>query len=123
MPRDTYYEVLEIDAQATGVAVRVAFLRLAKKHHPDVSRAADAEARMKELNEAYNALSDPVLRNEYDQSIGLAEPATTGAPPPSGGGHDTWTEQHAVHSEEEAFVVGCQVCGRVDSTVRFSIFI
>ncbi|MBN2306296.1 MAG: molecular chaperone DnaJ [Anaerolineae bacterium] len=66
MPRD-YYEVLEVSRSASPDDLKQAFRRLAKIHHPDVSSAPDAEARFKEINEAYQVLSNPDQRAAYDR--------------------------------------------------------
>jgi curved DNA-binding protein len=63
-----YYEVLGIDRKATDKEVRSAYRRLARAHHPDVNPGdASAEERFKELNEAYQVLSDPASRKAYDR--------------------------------------------------------
>jgi curved DNA-binding protein len=63
-----YYEVLGIDRKATDKEVRAAYRRLARAHHPDVNPGdASAEERFKELNEAYQVLSDAESRKAYDR--------------------------------------------------------
>jgi len=62
-----YYQVLGVERAASEEAIKKAFRRLARKHHPDVSKAADAQARMQELNEAYEVLRDKEKRAAYDQ--------------------------------------------------------
>ena len=57
-----YYSTLGVAKDATADDVRKAFRKLARKYHPDVSKEPDAEARMKEVNEAYAVLSDPEKR-------------------------------------------------------------
>ena len=68
MPRD-YYEVLEVDKNATPEEIKKAYRKQAKKHHPDVSQEPKdvAEAKFKEVSEAYEVLSDPEKRQLYDQ--------------------------------------------------------
>jgi molecular chaperone DnaJ len=61
-----YYEVLGIARGATEAEVKSAFRRLAQQWHPDVSQDATADARFKEINEAYQVLSDPQRRQTYD---------------------------------------------------------
>lgn len=62
-----YYSVLGVDRQATDEEVKKAFRRLARQYHPDVNKNPDAEARFKEINEAYEVLSDTDKRAMYDR--------------------------------------------------------
>jgi molecular chaperone DnaJ len=62
-----YYEVLGIDRGASTDEIRRAFRSLAKEYHPDVNKSPDAEAKFKEINEAYAVLSDPERRAAYDR--------------------------------------------------------
>ncbi len=62
-----YYDILGIPRDADGEAVKRAYRRLAKQYHPDTNNAPDAEARFKEINEAYEVLSDPQKRATYDR--------------------------------------------------------
>ena len=67
MKRD-YYEVLGVDKSADDATIKAAYRKLAKKNHPDVNPGdKDAEERFKEINEAYQVLSNPQKRAEYDQ--------------------------------------------------------
>lgn len=61
-----YYEVLGIDKDVDKKAVKTAFRRLALKYHPDRNKSPDAEAKFKEIAEAYAVLSDKKKRAEYD---------------------------------------------------------
>jgi len=62
-----YYAVMGVARDATQDEIKRAYRKLARKFHPDVSKAADAEVRFKELGEAYEVLKDPEKRAAYDQ--------------------------------------------------------
>ncbi len=62
-----YYEVLGINRNADDEELRKAYRRLARQYHPDVSSVDGAEERFKEINEAYQVLSDPDKRAAYDR--------------------------------------------------------
>ncbi len=66
MARD-YYDVLGVTRDAGPDELQQAFRRLARQNHPDVNKDPGAEERFKEINEAYQALSDPELRKRYDR--------------------------------------------------------
>ncbi len=67
MPTDDYYTRLGVGPQASTRQIKAAYRRLALEHHPDRNRDHPAEAEiMKQLNEAYAVLSNPVKRREYD---------------------------------------------------------
>lgn len=77
-----YYATLGVPREAAADDIRKAFRKLARKYHPDVSKEADAEARMKEVNEAYAVLSDPEKRAAYDQLGRGYRPGEEFRPPP-----------------------------------------
>ena len=62
-----YYEVLGVAKDVGADEVKKAFRKLARQYHPDVNKAADAESRFKEINEAYEVLSDDQKRAAYDR--------------------------------------------------------
>ncbi len=62
-----YYETVGVSRSASADEIKRAYRKLARKYHPDVSKEADAEARFKELGEAYAVLKDPEKRAAYDQ--------------------------------------------------------
>ena len=81
-----FYKVLGVDKSVTAADLKKAYRRLARQFHPDSNPGdAKAEARFKEISEAYSVLSDEEQRREYDQirAMGSGARFTAGAP---GGG-------------------------------------
>jgi len=62
-----YYKILGVARNATPEQIKAAYRKLARKYHPDVSKEPQAEARFKEVNEAYEVLKDPEKRKAYDR--------------------------------------------------------
>jgi len=62
-----YYKIVGVERDATQDQIKRAYRKLARKYHPDVSKEPDAEARFKEVGEAYEVLKDPEKRAAYDQ--------------------------------------------------------
>ncbi|MFO7635856.1 MAG: DnaJ C-terminal domain-containing protein [Clostridia bacterium] len=62
-----YYKILGVDRKADKATIKKAFRSLAKKHHPDTTQGKQSDEKFKEINEAYEALSDPEKRRKYDQ--------------------------------------------------------
>jgi curved DNA-binding protein len=77
-----YYQTLGVARDAGADEIKKAFRKLARKYHPDVSKEADAEARMQDVNEAYAVLSDPEKRAAYDQLGRGYQPGQEFRPPP-----------------------------------------
>lgn len=67
MAKKDYYEVLGLSKGASDDEIKRAFRKQAKKYHPDVNKEAGAEEKFKEINEAYEVLSDPQKKATYDQ--------------------------------------------------------
>ena len=62
-----YFEILGVSRTASQDEIKTAYRNLAKKYHPDVNKAKDAEERFKEIGEAYEVLRDPDKRKKYEQ--------------------------------------------------------
>jgi DnaJ-class molecular chaperone len=90
MAKRDYYEVLGISRNATETEIKRAYRRLAKEFHPDRNKSnPDAVTRFKEVQEAYDALSDKEKRTKYDQ-FGHADP-TAGFRPSNDGKTWSWS--------------------------------
>ena len=78
MAKRDYYEVLGVERGASEAEIKSAYRRLAKKYHPDLNPGdKEAEAAFKEVNEAYEVLSDDQRRARYDQ-FGHEDPTAAG---------------------------------------------
>ncbi len=99
-----YYGTLGVDKKAEADEIQKAYRKLARKYHPDINKTPEAETKFKQINEAYQVLSDSEKRAKYDQ-FGSAwnRAQSTGTPPPGfedilsqfgfgggGGGGRTW---------------------------------
>lgn len=80
-----YYELLGVDKSVSAAELKKAYRKKALEFHPDRNKAADAEAKFKEINEAYEILSDAQKRQQYDQ-FGHAAFDPTAGPGPGGFG-------------------------------------
>ncbi|MBT3067525.1 DnaJ C-terminal domain-containing protein [Rhodoferax sp. U11-2br] len=76
-----YYDTLGVPRDADLDQIKKAYRKLARTHHPDMSKAPDAEARFKEAAEAYATLKDPTKRAAYDE-LGHPQPGAEFSPPP-----------------------------------------
>jgi len=81
-----YYETLNVSRTASADDIKKAYRRLARKYHPDVSKEQDAEAKFKQVQEAYEVLKDPEKRAAYDQLGSNWKAGQDFRPPPDFGG-------------------------------------
>jgi DnaJ-class molecular chaperone len=82
-----YYEVLGVPRTATETDIKNEYRKLARKHHPDVNPGdKSAEDKFKDINEAYDVLSDPGKRKRYDQLGANWKAGADFTPPPGAGG-------------------------------------
>lgn len=103
-----YYETLGVARDASADDIKLAYRKLARKFHPDVSKEPDAEARFKEVGEAYEVLKDPEKRAAYD-AIGQRSGGEEFKPPPDwdnayefhGSGHDA--DGYGAHDHSDFF--------------------
>ncbi|HZC86456.1 MAG TPA: DnaJ domain-containing protein, partial [Steroidobacteraceae bacterium] len=80
-----YYKILGVERAASADQIKTAYRRLARKYHPDVSKEPNAEARFKEMQEAYEVLRDPEKRAAYDQLGSEWKSGQSFHPPPDWG--------------------------------------
>ena len=59
MANKDYYEILGVNKNASADEIKSAYRKLAKQYHPDINKAPEAQAKFKEINEAYEVLGDP----------------------------------------------------------------
>ena len=77
-----YYNILGVSKQASKDEIKAAYRKLARKYHPDVSKEDNAEAKFKEVGEAYEVLKDPKKRSQYDQFGANYQHGQSFKPPP-----------------------------------------
>ena len=73
-----YYQILQVHPSAGKEVIDAAYRKLALKYHPDRNLDDEAAAKMKQINQAYDVLSNPIKRATYDKSRGNAIPKTSG---------------------------------------------
>ncbi len=82
MAQKDYYAILGVPPTASQAEIRDAYRRLVRHYHPDLNpEREDAEARIKELNEAYEVLGDPARRARYDRTRPVRIPVRVGGAP------------------------------------------
>ncbi|HOY00784.1 MAG TPA: DnaJ domain-containing protein, partial [Zoogloea sp.] len=100
-----YYTIMGVARDASQDEIKRAYRQLARKYHPDVSKEAGAEARFKEIGEAYEVLKDPEKRSAYDQLGANWKAGQDFRPPPDwnagfeGAGRGFSEQEAADHSD------------------------
>lgn len=82
MKTKDYYQILEIERNATSIDIKLAYRKLARKYHPDITKDARGEEKFKEIAEAYATLKDDDKRREYDkrENEQMQQEANTASP-------------------------------------------
>jgi molecular chaperone DnaJ len=107
--KQDYYELLGVPRKATAKELRAAYRKLARKYHPDLNPGdKSAEEKFKQIQEAYDTLSDTKKRQMYDQ-FGFNVPGQGGAP---GGGYGGGTSPEDIHFDFGGFDFGGGATGQ-----------
>ena len=77
-----YYEILGVSRDADNSTIKSAYRKLARKYHPDVNKTKEAEEKFKDINEAYEVLSDKSKRQRYDSLGSNWQGGADYTPPP-----------------------------------------
>ena len=77
-----YYKILGVERDATEAKIKSAYRKLARQYHPDVNKSPDAVAKFKDINEAYEVLSDKEKKNRYDSLGANWQQGANFTPPP-----------------------------------------
>ncbi|MGE3107565.1 MAG: DnaJ domain-containing protein [Phycisphaerales bacterium] len=112
----TMYDILGVTPNASAEQIKRAYREAARRHHPDVSESGDAAERFAEATRAYQVLSDPESRREYDATLAGRGGATQAAP---GRAHYTWTNV-ATHASAENG--GASHAGKADLDEMYNAF-
>ncbi|MFH1361340.1 MAG: DnaJ domain-containing protein, partial [bacterium] len=86
MAKKDYYEVLGVKKESSADEIKRAYRKLAREYHPDVNKEAGSDSKFKEINEAYQVLSDPNKRSQYDYYGSAGGPGGAGGFEGFGGG-------------------------------------
>ncbi|TSC90947.1 MAG: curved DNA-binding protein [Candidatus Berkelbacteria bacterium Licking1014_96] len=109
---NNYYQILGVDENAAEIEIKRAYRRLARQFHPDVTQTEEAESLFKEINRAYDILSDSLKRSDYDQTLHpAAEAERKEAPAP--GTEEAYGWQPTAQPKEETG----STASRVSATV------
>lgn len=129
MAKPTYYDILGVEKTATEEDIKKAYRKLARAYHPDVNKGPDAEAKFKEINLAYDTLSDSLKRADYDQTLGDPGVRRTGSAPegaaagtgPAPGSYDDPNRAALIRSALARTLMMAFVCGLVGLGLQIAI--
>src|SRR5574344_1145898 len=93
-----YYKILGVDKNSTKAQIKSAYRKLAKKYHPDVDKSASAQDKFKDINEAYEVLSDPQKKERYDNLGSNWQAGQSYTPPPGFNGFNFNQNAGSVYS-------------------------
>ncbi|MBU2595730.1 DnaJ domain-containing protein [Patescibacteria group bacterium] len=79
---NNYYQILDVREDASEIEIKKAYRRLARQFHPDITQTSEAESAFKEINRAYDILSDALKRADYDARLHPAETQAQETPEP-----------------------------------------
>ena len=114
MERRTYYELLGVKRTAVRIEIRRAYRKLARKYHPDINPGDRvSEVRYRRITEAYEVLSDPGEREQYDRSG--AKPTTENAEAAAGYGFEGFDFSMSGRSDADVFA---EIFGREEVSSR-----
>lgn len=102
MEHKDYYKIMGVSHDASEQDIKMAYRKLARKYHPDISKEAQAEEKFKEMGEAYEVLKDAKKRAEYDQYLKHRE-YQQHAHPHGGGFHDQQQQYEHVNIDPDFF--------------------
>lgn len=109
---NNYYQTLGVGENATVDEIKKAYRRLAREFHPDVTQSPEAETTFKEINRAYDILSDPLKRADYDATLHpAAQPERREAPEPG------TEEAYAWQPQAETAEPSGSVASRISATL------
>jgi len=98
MSKKNYYQVLQVDREASTEVIEAAYRRLARIYHPDVNKAPDATEIMRDLNVAYETLKNPAKRSDYDARLEVESQSARQPASP----RPTYSEQDAASKSYES---------------------
>lgn len=98
-----YYKILGVERASTEAQVKAAYRKMARKFHPDVNKAPDSVQKFKDINEAYEVLSDKEKRNRYDSLGANWQSGSDFTPPPGFEGFNFNQKSYGQGAQSQGF--------------------